>query len=545
MFSKWHYLTYDIYNFNQITRKSGLTYTKYIPGYSILNPDSLILTPVGVDKPSPSGSISANNYNQQFGSNFNLSYKKNFGDHGVNSSLVYFVQQRMQKGNEQDYKVQDFSYTGSYNYKRKYYFDMVLSYTGNMNLSKENRYAFYPSFGAGWILSEEDFLKGMNQINFLKLRAEYGQMGIYDNNNSFLYRTEWERIGNVQFGSTTENKNEGYSTTYLVQQGNPNLKFGTVTDINIGIETLLFDSKLGVEFNYYNMVKDGLIASSVVPDVFGTPTIWDNYNKTKYYGFDGFVNYGDKVGDFGYSMGLNFGINKSERIKISSIAYEHAWLNQEGDPTDAIYGFEALGLFASDDDVNGSPVQYMGATTEGNIKYKDLNDDESVNSEVDRKMIGHYNPTYKLGLRINLTYKKFALYALGVGYFDMDVNVLTNPYFYARGNQKYSTYVRDNAWSNGGSNPILSTGTNTNDNQTSSYWLKDGSFFKLKNVELSYTMDASTGWNLPFEQAKLFVRGTNLITVSQIKTLDPENLNGGISELPSMRTITGGFSIVF
>ncbi len=167
---------------------------------------------------------------------------------------------------------------------------------------------------------------------------------------------------------------------------------------------------------------------------------------------------------------------------------------------------------------------------------------------IDEEMIGHSRPRYNYGIDLNVKYQNFSLYILGYGLGNYDINIRNTPYFYASGNNKYSAYVQENRWTMDNpdaeaAHPRLTTGTSSNDDRNSSYWLIDGGFFKIKNVELSYTFKKAAIPKL--SMMKLFLRGTNLLTFSAIQDLDPENLSFGISSYPSMRTFSTGLSISF
>ena len=166
-------------------------------------------------------------------------------------------------------------------------------------------------------------------------------------------------------------------------------------------------------------------------------------------------------------------------------------------------------------------------------------------------MIGHTNPRFTYGLNFSLRYKGIQLYVLGYGMSRRDVNVQNNPYYHSYGNDKYSKYILDNAWTEGFNedpnalHPRLTTGNLRNDNLTSTYWLRNAAFFKIKNVELSYNLPEVVTNSLNISRIRLFVRGTNLLTFSEIEELDPENLNLGVTTYPYARTFTGGISVNF
>ncbi len=539
---------FDIYDFQQKTAKAGLSYALYEPVFTIQEDGSelMTLTPVGVDVPAIGASITATSYHQQVAANMNLNYLRKFGDHEISSNLVYFVQQKKMRGTALEDNKQNFGLATAYSFKGKYFADLSLSYTGDMNLSSDNRYKMFPSLGIGWILSKENFMKSVNAIDFMKLRASYGTMGTYDTHESFLFRTEWYRGIPAFFGSAG-GKSENISTTYMNQYGNVGLSWGTIRQFDIGTEALLFGSRLRLQLDYYNIIKDGIITTAVMSDVIGIKKYYDNINKNKYWGVDGSVSWSDKLKSFNYSIGVNFGFNTSEVLAFNEVNNPYPWMNRTGERVGEIYGFEAIGIFNDANEIINSPTQYLGEVQVGNLRYKNLNpeDDDKVEARTDEKAIGNSTPLFKLGVPVSLKYKNVELYVLGVGYFGRDLNVVSHPYFHADGEQKYSTYVKGNAWSAGGANPKLTTSASPNDNVTSSYWMRDAGFFKIKNVELSYDLSSITSnWTRKMG-SKVFVRGTNLYTSTSFDTLDPENPYGGISTYASMSTFTGGLKVTF
>jgi TonB-dependent starch-binding outer membrane protein SusC len=541
------FLSYDLYNYQQITGKNSLTYVVYEPQYltSFSGADSLELIPVGTDNPDVGYALTNNSYYQQFGTHFKLGYNRQFGAHSIRSGLVYFFQQKSNRGAGQDIKNQDLSFTAQYAFKNKYLLDFIMSYTGTMQLADGNRFKAFPTLGLGWIISEEPFMQNMPGIDFLKLRTSYGSMGFFNQGDYFLYRTEYAAGGNYRFGSSAENLLQNYPTTLLSQLGNPNLTWGVMKEFDIGIDAAFFNNHMTIQLDYYNMNRENMIEDALYPAIMGDNIVYENYGINNFSGIDGYIGYTNYFGDFFCSGGLTFGYNTSEVVQTNEHNYPYDWMRRSGNPTDALFGFDALGLFESVDDITNSPVQYMGIVQEGNIKYTDLNNDGKIEQQIDEKMIGHTSPRYKLGLNLSLKYKGFGIYLLGVGFLDKDVELRNNIYYHADGNDKYSSYVIDNIWPGSTDNPRLTTTSTPNDNQRSSYWLVDGSYFKLKNLELSYELPKGLTEKLFSDQVHVFVRGVNLFTLSKIVDLDPEQISNGISDYPSMSTYTGGFSINF
>ena len=539
---------FDMYDFQQKTDKHGLSYALYQPGFTEQEDGSelMTLTPIGVDVLPFGSGITGTNYFQQVAANVNLSYVRAFGQHKVDGNLIAFIQQKKRRGTALEDNRQNFGLRTAYSFKEKYVADLTLSYTGDMNLSSENRYKLFPSMGIGWILSKENFMKTAKAINFMKIRASYGTMGTYDTNESYLYRTEWYRGIGASFGSA-EGATETISTTYMSQYGNEDLSWGTIRQFDIGMEAVLFKSRLKFQLDYYNIIKDGIITTAVISDVIGAKKYYDNINKNKYWGIDGTVTWSEQLKDFNYSIGVNFGYNTSEVLAFNEVNNPYPWMNRTGERVGEIYGFEALGVFKDANEINNAPTQYLGEVQPGNLRYKNLNpeDDDKVEAKTDEKAIGNNTPLFKLGMPVTLKYKNIEFYMLGVGYFGQDINTVNHPYFHAQGEQKYSNYVAQNAWTNGGANPKLTTASSPNDNTVSSHWIQDASFFKIKNIELSIDLSSVLAKKNDKTGCKLFVRATNIYTATSFDTLDPENPYGGVSTFATMSTLTAGLKLSF
>jgi len=290
--------------------------------------------------------------------------------------------------------------------------------------------------------------------------------------------------------------------------------------------------------------------SSPVPTITGNQSFQENIGSNNYSGIDLQVSFTNKnANNLIYRLGLNGGYSVSKVLLTNEIDFPYPWMGTKGNPTDAIYGLVAEGLLNENDIANG-PVQGFGQVLPGNIKYSDLNDDGFVQSEVDEKMIGNSTPRFNYGIDIDFRYKGISLYLLGYGLAGFDVNTRTSTYYYGYGDRKYSAYTMENRWteqnpSTDALHPRLTTGNNSNDNRNSTYWLVDASFFKIKNIELAYHFPEQVVEKVRMASLKLFVRGTNLITVTKLKGMDPENIYLGVYTYPSMRTFTGGFSLSF
>jgi TonB-dependent starch-binding outer membrane protein SusC len=192
----------------------------------------------------------------------------------------------------------------------------------------------------------------------------------------------------------------------------------------------------------------------------------------------------------------------------------------------------------------------FGTVSPGNIKYSDLNEDGFIQEAIDEEMIGHSMPVWNIGLEGRISYRDLSLYVVGYGLLDYDINVRQNPYFYAYGDIKYSEYIQENRWTEESQDteamhPRLTTASNSNDNRTSSYWLRNASFFKIKNVAISYTLPETLISRMKLTKISVILRVSNLFSYSGIPNLDPEGAAFGVSDYPSMQTYTAGMQISF
>lgn len=547
------YMSYDVYSFIDIAHKRNFSYAMYEPIW-VATPagqDSLTLRKYGEDQPDAGATRVDDRFTTRVGGFAGLRYQNTFGKHDISSNLNGYVQSIIRRNNPIDDRRLSYSLSGSYSYDRKYYLDVVFSLTGHQNLNPDKQFKVFPSVGLGWIISEEDFLPNESFINFLKLRASLGTMGFYNSSNPFLYVTKWRTYGNTQFERLPGGQQRQLrQRVYVDHDGNPDLGWGTTYEFTTGIDAAILNNRVTLQFDYFYLKRSGILMPAVVPDLMGLTDFYSNIGENEHFGVDGFVSYNQRLGSFHYNIGLNGGFNTSQVLADNLPPYEYDWLNRVGNPTDAIYGFEAIGLFRSEEDILNSPQQTYGAVLPGNIKYADLNGDDIISSNYDQKMIGHSNPRFTYGLHFSAGYKNFGIYVMGYGMSRRDVNVQSNRYFHQFGYNKYSQYIMDNAWTAENSDPNalhprLTTSSVRNDNLNSTYYLRNASFFKIKNVELSYSFPENVTQRLKLSDLRLFARGANLFTIAEIKDLDPENLNLGINTYPSMRTFTGGVSVNF
>jgi len=381
----------------------------------------------------------------------------------------------------------------------------------------------------------------------LKLRASYGVLGstTYTAEGGFsthLYQDIWRQNGTISLDG------ENYLVS-LDKTGNPNIGFQKSHEFNAGIDAVLFDRSTRLSLGYFNNLNDGFIGDrgNITPGVIGKGEalpFW-NFKEFRLKGVEGELWYSRFVGDLELNLGANFTYGISTRIVDGEPDYPEDTFNgliTQGRPVDAIMGLNAIGVFEDQADIDQSPMQMFGPVRPGDIKYEDTNNDGYVD-ERDRDEIGNSSPRLQYGMNIDLKYKGFNLNVLFAGYGKYN-RMLGNQYYQIYGNRKYSQVVVDGL-PNGNPHPQLSVLSSENNFVNSNYWIVNGGFLKLRNVELGYTLPHKITQKFSVNDIKVFARGYNLATFSKIKDLDPENINAGIGNFPLCRTLSAGLSVSF
>lgn len=500
----------------------------------------------------------------------NITYDQRFGNHSV-SALLLYNQRNYDDGDQVPYRTQGFAGRAAYTYADRYIAEFNFGYNGSENFAKGNRFGFFPSIAAGWIVSEEEFMRPVqNYINKLKLRASYGLAG-----NDRFYNDDGsqKRFAYITTIGTTDGYKWGNSNAFYekggLREGDPgveSLTWETVKKANVGIELGLFKmAELQVDF-FHERREDIFMQRKNIPSSAGFPSApWANYGIVTNKGFD-------------ISLDLNKQINKDWFISArASVTYAKnkiieqdedlgvlgTYRSSTGKPVGQIFGLVNDGLYTEADfeDVTtgklkpGLPVpKFSDRVYPGDIKYLDLNGDNEI-TETDKTAIGGtVNPELVYGFGINLSYKNidFGAFFQGNGRTyriigENQKNFLPGSTIGAEGN--IFTNASD-AWTVDNPSqdvfyPRLHMGYNANNAQVSDWWLKDMSMLRLKNVELGYSFSKNLIKKAAMEYARIFVRGTNLLQFSKFDLWDPElNTSNGL-KYPIMATYSIGLQVRF
>ncbi len=534
-------VSFDVYNL--LTSTQGATFVVYEP---VAGTDPLTFNQYGTETRETSLSRGGMNQVQRnFAYNFTGTYNNKFGKNDINVLLTYYQQVKQFSSQIQSLNRMNVGGLVNYMYDNKYALEVSLNRVGVGSFSPENRFGTFPTVGAAWIISDELFMKN-SKIDYLKLRASYGVLGYtsYTSDGIVVYNMDKDQWATGIYGSSTFN-----NSAYLSAMGNPNLTFQKSKELNIGVDIDLLKKSLTMSAGYFRNQQTGVFATAqdVIPGVLGLNGIGMNQNYKAYLssGFEVEANYSKKLNDWSINVGTNLTYGKSRVTREADPNYPAGFeglrkVTTYGD----ILGLKTIGTFADDAAIAAAPKQLFGVVLPGDMQYANLNSGgDNVIDDKDRVVIGNSLPSIQYGVTLSVAYKGFNLDVVGYGLAGFE-RLLDNKYYQIYGNRKYSEVV-NTGLPNGNQHPILRAEYSNNNFQTSDYWIVDGSFFKLRNAEIGYTLPKKTTKIAGLTNVKLYARGANLFILSKIKDLDPESLNAGINSFPLCTTISGGVSFSF
>lgn len=541
------YLSFDFYDAYNISINNK--FRVYEPTWS---GDMITgLTPYGeVDQKDQTENVNSGQNLSRFGFYGLINYDKAINaNHHINSTFLGYINSMGISGVLQNDNSSHLGLQVTYDYRKKLFFDFSGAYVHSIKLPEGNRGGFSPTGGLAYILSEEDFLRNNRIISFLKLKATAGllksDLGI---DQYYLYAETYARGYQVSW-------NDGGQSNYIqnISQGaNPRMSYEERLDINVGFEALLLKS-LFVEFNYFKSDIDKQLTTlnTRYPSFYNPFKPYDNYNKDSYSGFETGLEYTKIIKDLSLSIGGNIMYVKTETVQRDEV-FDYDYQYKEGQPVYSIYGLTDLGFYQETDfttDGSGNymlnenlPVPAYGSVQPGDIKYADKNEDGLINDN-DKSHIGQWGNPWSYGLHLKLSYKGFSLFVLGLGQFGGEGS-MSGDYYWIEGEKKYSNVVL-NRWTpataNTASYPRLSSLTNNNNYQTSTFWMYGNSFFDIQRAQLSYEFNEAICKKLKMRQLSVNIAGYNLIRVAQNKDIQQLNVAGN----PQFRHFTLGLRTTF
>lgn len=500
-----------------------------------------------------------------------LNYARNFGDHSI-SGLLLTEAIEYNRQETQAYRdgfispefdqlfagingVRDnagwasetarLGYVGrlTYSFKDKYLFQANGRYDGSYNFAADKRWGFFPAVSAGWRISEEPFMQGIDFITNLKIRASWGQFGN-------------DRIDPYQFISGYNISSAGYvlgtNPTFFGsidddRLANPDITWETATNTDIGLDLGLLNNRISLEVVYFKKRTEDILSyrTGSVPETFGGALPRENFGIVDNEGIEAALNLRQDFGELNVSVGGNLTFAKNKLIFVDEPEDVLPGIRRTGRALDQEYGYVAAGLFQTEEEIENWADQGANITP-GDIKYVDINGDDVINAD-DRQPIGRSRiPELVYGFNLSAEYKGFQLTA----YFQGATRYSYYRFMDAFGLGATTFSVLTDSWSETNTDaayPKLYTGQTPNNSRHSSFWINDGNYLKLRNVELAY--------NLPklniLEKAgigaiRLAVSGNNFIVSSSDENFDPEGFVGGRPlYYPLMKSVNFSVNVQF
>ena len=529
------------------------TYATFEPTWSNYNGQDVIVALNNhetVDKKSGVQNISGSSDNQTIAFNAHFDYNRTFADnHNVSAMLVANGYQQTYSSEYHKTSNANLGAEVAYNYAHRYYADLAVALPYSARLPEGNRASLSPSLTLGWRLSKEAFLEnGIFDDLTLSVSASdlKTDLGIDD---YYMY------LGTYQSGGWWDwNGGSGHSAIQSKRGGNENFGYLHRKEFSASIHAALLQRALTADASFFtNKIQGGIItASNQVPSYFQVsyPTSsfvpYMNYNDDTRTGFDLAVNYKKQMGDFGFQGGVSMTYYTTNASKRDDTAYADAYQYRQGRPLDTIWGYECIGFFADQADIDSSPEQILGGTIRpGDLKYKDQNGDGVIDSkdQVSLGKGGWYGSPLTLGVNLTFRYKNFTLFMLGTGGFGGHA-MRNSSYWWISGENKYSAAVRGR-WTPEtaatATYPRLTTESGTNNYQSSDFWMYSTSQFNLNKVQLTYDLPKSILGDSFIKGVSAYVSGNSLLTIAKERKIMEMN----VGSAPQARFYNLGVKLSF
>jgi len=573
---------FSIYTYNEdhtttsqnMSKGHTLTWTNTASYDFSINSDHRFSAMVGMESLRYQGTyLSASNWNllSQF-NDFSHAYLDNTTGQAHLDEKGNVVETRTVAGKPENI-TRRVSYFGrmGYNYKEKYLLNATLRADASSKFSKDNRWGYFPSVSAGWVISSEDFFQeNLSAINFFKLRASWGQVGNQDIDD-FQYASPISTSTGITSGNPGAHyvfgtSNNNIAGAYPSRLSNPYLTWETSEQTNIGIDAKFSNNRLDIVTDFYiKTTKDWLVTAPVLATT-GTRPPFINGGDVKNTGVELAVNWSDRVNELKYNFGVNGAYNKNKVGQIptedgiihgrTAMLYDNSeefYRAENGQPIGYFWGYKTDGLFQNQAEIDAWRDTGKGVlqadVRPGDVRYVDQNGDGVINA-TDKVNLGVGMPSFTYGFNLGLDYKgvDFSIQAYGsVG------NKIVQSYRnHANKQGNYTTRILDR-WTGEGTSNTIPRVTETNVNwQFSDLYLQDGDFLRISNITLGYDLSKVLRWKFT-NQIRFYVQGQNLFTFTKYDGMDPEigyGTDGWVSGIdlgyyPRPKSVLFGLNVKF
>lgn len=486
-----------------------------------------------------------------------LNYQRKFGKHDVSGMLLFNQSDELNTKASSVEEALPYRFRGlagrfTYSFDDRYFGEFNFGYNGSENFYPDKRFGFFPSFGLGWVVSNESFFQPLTPwIQYFKLRGTFGKVGnakITGRRFAYLATVSSSTSDSYVFG---KNLDQHYGKKAIGDYA-VDVTWETAYKTNIGLDIMTFDNKLNIQLDWFREQREGIFLSrGSIPAYVGMiNTPLGNIGKVDNKGFEASLSYNNQWNDWSLSLLGNFSFSRNKVIE-NDLLYPYPWQDRKGQKVGQRFGYIALGLFESDDEVNASPSQ-PGDTRAGDIKYKDLNGDGKIDDN-DKAPIGWGAiPEIMYGFGFTVGYKNLALQTMFQGAAHVDVllsgeGITPFSQGLSRGNIMSNI---DDRWTEAAPRqdvfyPRLMAGNLNMNYETSTWWLKKANYLRLKNIQLTYNIPKKLLKKIMLENANVFFQGVNILTFSPFKLWDVELGDGRGDRYPNIATYSLGINFSF
>lgn len=487
-----------------------------------------------------------------------LDYDRTFGEHSINASSRVMRGVVATPGTLLSRREQ-LSNRVSYGFKQRYFVDVIGTYAASELFMPGKRAGFFPAVSAGWIASEESFLKNASFLDYLKVRASYGVVGNDDISTSrrFMFNTYYNRGGTGYLFGTGY---AGASNTTEAELANPGLTWESTRKTDVGVDVKFFKQALSISADYFHENRKNLLTSALIPTIIGQASGLVNGGEAEYKGYEASLNYNKKFGQLDVNFYGNYTHVKSNIIQLNQEAGLPSYQLENGFPISGVVNggafnrrfLESMGLFASQAEIDAAPVQrFSGTVKPGDIRYRDINGDNIIdNFDFVQKDYSNV-PTSYYGFGTSLKFKGFDLAVLFQGTQGRTIQIesLVNN---GTTNTGYINQFSVDRWTPEtaatAKYPRLALADRGNNTQVSDFWVRSGDYLRLKHTELGYSLNSAFTKKMKVQNIRFYVSGFNLLTFDKLGDLpiDPEIPEAGyIESYPYLRSYSLGLNVKF